>query len=152
MMTEEKPASPETITWTDKFLLGFEPMDKVHEEFVDVVGRLQTAADAEVPALLDEFARHAQAHFDMENTWMNETEFPARDCHIDEHAAVMRSVVEVQEQVAAGNIAIARDLARELAKWFPGHADYLDSALSHWMCKRRLGGKPIVIRRSVGQR
>ena len=39
----------------------------------------------------------------------------------------------------------ARDFAAELERWFPGHADYLDSALAAWMCKRQFGGKPVVL-------
>ena len=78
-----------------------------------------------------------------------ETDFPARECHIDEHAAVMRSVEKVRELLAQGQCGPCRRLADELARWFPGHADYLDSALAHWMCKKRLGGKPVVIRRAL---
>ncbi len=135
--------------WTDAYLLGYTPMDKVHHEFVDSVAAMQHADDSELPALLDAFAAHAQAHFDSENAWMVQTEFPARECHINEHAAVMRSVEQVRALVAAGNFAVCRKLAAELAAWFPAHTDYLDSALAHWMCKQRLGGKPVVIRRDV---
>jgi hemerythrin len=60
----------------------------------------------------------------------------------------MQSVREVMERVEAGELHHARSLAAELARWFPGHADYLDSALAHWMVKRRHGGKPVVLRRS----
>ncbi len=137
------------LRWHDGYLLGYQPMDHVHEEFVELVGQLQQAADAELPALLESFVAHAESHFGEEDRWMRETDFPARECHINEHAAVMKSVMEVRELLAKGNHAVVRDLAAELAGWFPGHADYLDSALSHWMCKRRLGGKPIVLRRGV---
>lgn len=142
-------ADADTLQWSDAFLLGFTPMDDIHHEFVQLVGQLQTVPDAELPALLEVFIMHAQKHFDEEKTWMVETEFPARECHIDEHTAVMNSVLEVRELLAQGNSTICRELADELARWFPGHADYLDSALSHWMCKQRLGGKPVVLRRNV---
>src|SRR5690606_37335684 len=107
------------------------------------------APDAEVEARLEELAAHAKDHFGTEDAWMTETEFPARECHMNEHAAVLNSVEQVQQRVAEGDFDLARDLARELAKWFPGHTDYLDSALSHWMCKRSLGGKPVVFRRDI---
>ena len=68
---------------------------------------------------------------------------------MNEHAAVLKSVREVQELLALGDTGVCRRLARELANWFPGHADYLDSALAHWMCQQRLGGKPVVIRRDL---
>jgi len=47
--------------------------------------------------------------------------------------------------VARGDLAIGRAFAAELERWFPGHADYLDSALAAWLCKRRFGGKPVVL-------
>lgn len=68
-------------------------MDEVHHEFVDIVGAMQRAKDEELSTLPKDFTTHAQAHFDAENAWMVETDFPARECHIDEHAAVMRSVL-----------------------------------------------------------
>lgn len=137
------------MRWSDAYLLGYAPMDAIHEEFVTLVGQLQTAPDAELPRLLDAFSEHAKKHFAEEEAWMEATEFPARGCHADEHAAVMKSVLEVRELVAQGHIYLCHSLAQELARWFPGHADYLDSALSHWMCQKRLGGKPVVIRRNV---
>jgi hemerythrin len=142
--------APESdLQWTDRLLLGYAPMDDEHRDFVDCVRALQQAAPEQVLARLDAFAVHAERHFGAENRWMEETEFPARQCHIDEHAAVMKSVAEVRAVVAAGNTGIVRSLADELARWFPGHADYLDSALAAWMAKRRWNAKPVIIRRGI---
>ena len=138
------------LQWSDSLLLGYGPMDEVHREFVDTVQALQTAQDADLPGCLEALVAHARSHFEAEDLWMVETDFPARACHIEEHAAVMASVEQVQQLVAQGNIAECRRLADELARWFPGHADYLDSALAHWICKQRLGGTPVVLRRDLG--
>lgn len=142
-------ATEAPIAWNDRLLLGFPEMDTEHRDFVVCVHALQTAGADTVGARLAEFAEHAQRHFGAEDRWMEETNFPARQCHIDEHAAVMKSVGEVQALVAAGNTGIVRSLADELARWFPGHADYLDSALAAWMCKQRWNAKPVVIRRGM---
>jgi hemerythrin len=48
-----------------------------------------------------------------------------------------------------GRAQVVRDLAEALVGWFPGHADYMDAALSHWLAKRSFGGAPVVLRRSV---
>ena len=151
-MTDPRPDPSAPMQWHDGLLLGYAPMDAVHEEFVQAVQALQTAPDAELPARLQALAEHAVSHFGEEDRWMEDTQFPARECHINEHAAVMKSVREVQDLLAQGNTAVCRRLAGELAGWFPGHADYLDAALAHWMCKQRLGGKPVVIRRDLGSR
>lgn len=83
---------------------------------------------------------------------MLDTGFPAAQCHIDEHAAVLKSVEQVLALLREGrDPAIARSLAEELARWFPGHADYMDAPLSQWMVKRRHGGAPVVIKRNVSR-
>lgn len=141
--------SSSSFAWHDGFLLGYAPMDRVHEEFVTVVWALARAPDDAVAPALDALVTHVREHFEAENAWMTDTGFPARACHMEEHAAVLRSVEGVRKRVAQGDHEAARRLAQALAEWFPGHADYLDAALAHWMCKQRLGGKPVVLRRHI---
>lgn len=135
--------------WDDNYLLGYGPMDSIHREFVEIVNALLSCPDAELASHLEAFEKHAQAHFAEEDEWMERTNFPPKDCHVQEHAAVMSSVRQVLEVVKNGDIAEGRRLAAALADWFPGHAFHLDSALSHWMVKRSHGGKPVVLRRNV---
>ena len=139
------------FVWTDAFLLGYGPMDDTHREFVEVVHAMQQAADADLLAALDAFIAHAQAHFGSEDRWMEDTGFPPRDCHIKEHAAVLASAEAVRQTlIDNADVDNCRGFIDALIDWFPGHADHLDSALSHWMCKQRMGGKPVVLRRDLG--
>lgn len=142
-MTEAHPG----FDWSDRYSLGYTSMDDTHREFVTLVDTLLTAPDAGLAQALDAFAAHAVAHFEQEDGWMRGTDFPAADCHIDEHAKVLASVREVQQELAAGNAVLVRELAQALMDWFPGHADYMDSALALWMVKRSHGGAPLVFRR-----
>src|SRR5690606_37298225 len=134
----------DTMEWSTDHLLGYAPMDDIHEEFVDLIAQLQAASDDRLPELLGLMEAHLKSHFNQENTWMEQTAFPARKCHIEEHDAVLKSVAEVRLLPSQGNTQVCRELVRALADWFPGHATNLDSALAHWMCKNRLGGKPLV--------
>ncbi len=145
--------SPDSLmAWNDRLLLGDPAIDADHQTFVELVGALQAASEDELPIRLQAFADHARAHFERENTWMTETGFSARQCHVDEHDAVLRSVDEVLELTRGGDRAVARRLADELARWFPGHLQLLDSALAHWLCKQRFGGKPVVLQRFAATR
>lgn len=137
------------FAWTDAYLLGYGPMDDTHREFVQIVSAMLQADDASFTSHFKAFALHAERHFGEEKQWMESSEFPARECHIDEHTAVMKSVREVEVVLDQGDIDAGRSLARALADWFPGHADYMDAALSHWMAKRSYGGKPLVFRRDA---
>lgn len=138
-----------TFTWSDQWLVGHTRMDDEHQALVELIQRMQAAQTDNLPGLLDEFEQVAQAHFAVENQWMESTEFPPRDCHIDEHMAVLKSVAEVKQLVRDGRVEIGIALVEELAKWFPSHVTHLDSALAHWMSKQQLGGKPVVIRRNL---
>ncbi|MFM0277285.1 hemerythrin domain-containing protein [Paraburkholderia sediminicola] len=146
--TQRQPGA--TLSWNDGFLLGFAPMDETHQEFVECVAALQQCDEAAVSETLAAFEEHAVAHFEQEERWMQDTSFPAARCHADEHAAVLRSVREVAQMLRDGAACqVARELAEALASWFPGHADYMDAALSHWMSKRTHGGLPVVLRRAM---
>lgn len=138
------------FSWTDAFLLGYPPMDATHREFVACVQALLDADEATVLGALIAFQSHAERHFAEEREWMESTAFPARECHVDEHEAVLKSLREVRAHLeAGGDPHVVRGLAQELVRWFPGHADYMDAALSHWMVKRRMGGKPVVLKRNI---
>jgi hemerythrin len=143
---------PPPASWHDDLRLGYGPIDHIHEEFVVLVDALLAAPDEHVDVALAAVHVHSREHFASEEQWMQETDFPARDCHANEHAAVLQSMEAVTRRVAGGDFEAGRHLARALADWFPGHAVYLDSALAHWMCQKHLGGKPVVLRRSTAAR
>jgi hemerythrin-like metal-binding protein len=113
------------------------------------VQHLAEADDVSLPSALEALSRHTRQHFAAEEAWMDATDFPARQCHSDEHAAVFASIEGVGRRLAAGETEPVRRLATALAEWFPGHADYLDAPLAHWLCKRRFGGKPVVFQRRL---
>jgi hemerythrin-like metal-binding protein len=139
------------MKWEDELRLGYGPMDDVHEEFVALLDACQQARDADLPGLLQKLQVHTQSHFDQENQWMRETQFPPADCHVEQHDAVLASIAEVSVLLATGRVDVARSLLQALEEWFPQHASQLDSALAHWMFKRRFGGKPLLLRRAVRQ-
>ena len=147
MSNADTPIAPHDLIWGDALLLGDPAMDDDHREFVELLIALLQCEDSDLPRHFSAFAAHARTHFDREHDWMKQSEFPPAQCHIDEHEAVMKSVGEVQALVDAGDRQVARRLAAQLATWFPAHLQHLDSALSHWLCKRRWGGKPVILRR-----
>lgn len=145
------PGASYDILWSDARLLGYAELDRTHEEFYAVTFALLTADDAAALAAIKSFEVHAQAHFGMEERWMEETQFPSRDCHADEHSAVLASVRATVQALELGTAGaeLTRRLAEHLFSWFPGHADYMDSALAAWMSKRAYGGRPVVLRRKI---
>lgn len=145
-MSWDKLTGDEGFAWRADFALGHEAMDATHREFVDCVDRLLRVGDGEAGAALEAFAEHAQRHFGEEDQAMRESAYGSAGCHIDEHAAVLRSMEEVRVALAAGQPQVVRAFARALADWFPQHASVMDMGLARWLVQRRLGGAPVVIR------
>lgn len=145
------PLHDTSLIWSDARLLGFTLMDEAHEEFYIVALQLVACTDENAASAMAQFEKHVVSHFALEDEWMRSTNFPPRDCHMDEHTAVLKSVTEVKEAVDQGHAGadLVRRLGTSLFEWFPGHADYLDSALAAWMTKQTMGGKPVVLRRTI---
>ncbi len=140
--------SPSFI-WDDAWQLGVDAMDGHHHEFVECVARMMDAPDDGLPRALAAFIDHASRHFAMEDLSMRETAYGSAGCHVDEHAAVLRSAEEVRLALGEGRTGVVRAFARALADWFPEHAKVMDQGLARWLVQRELGGAPVVIRRSV---
>jgi hemerythrin len=135
------------MPWSDNLLLGYAPMDDVHREFVELVDRLLRSADADLYERLEAFERHAERHFAEERQLMQSTQYPGGECHIDEHNAVLASVRQVLPLLKAGRVDVARSLSAELVRWFPQHAQYMDSSVAEWLVRRATGAYPLVFRR-----
>ena len=140
-MTEQKE-----MHWETDYTLGYDPMDDIHDEFLELLALLQEASDEQLPERLEQMENHLKSHFGEEDSWMEKSEFPPRQCHMDEHAEVLKSVAEVRVLLAEGDTEVCRSLTLALAEWFPGHTSHLDSALAHWMAKDKLKGKPMVFK------
>lgn len=140
------------MEWDDDYLLGNPEMDAMHEEFVALVRAVQESPDEALHQHYLGLLDHLSRHFGAEDRMMIETEFPPRQCHMEEHVAVLNSAREVQVRLALGNAALCRNLVAELVSWFPKHAQHLDSALAHWISKRRLDGKPLIFKRRIAHR
>ena len=135
--------------WDDAYALGHDQMDATHHEFVSCVDAILQAGDDDQAGALEDFAAHVRRHFEEEDGWMASTAYGNAGCHVDEHAAVLRSLDEVRAALAAGRHDVVRHFARALADWFPEHARVMDQGLARWLVERRLGGAPVVIRRSA---
>ena len=100
------------LDWSDSFVLGHEPMDATHREFVALVRAMQTGPEDRLAALLAEFEAHARRHFADEDRWMVETHDcgPESETMYDSEMAVY---LQKPNPEVAKNIALMKQWARE---------------------------------------
>lgn len=137
------------LTWNDKLRVGHSKIDDMHIEFIDLANSLLHCTEASAKKCLEELQKHIQEHFDSEKELMEKSEFPASDCHLDEHGKVYEAVSQVKDRFSQGDILLndVHRLAKALIDWFPGHIFYMDSALSTWLSKKNHRGSPLIFQR-----
>ena len=135
-----------SFEWREEYSVGVASMDNTHHEFVECVDTMLRADDAGLAEALCAFTEHAGSHFGQEGRDMQASAYESAGCHVDEHAAVLRSAEEVRLALKQGRYDVVRAFAQALADWFPEHARVMDLGLARWLVQRRLGGSPVVIR------
>ncbi|CDN88376.1 MULTISPECIES: bacteriohemerythrin [Hydrogenophaga] len=128
-------------------LTGDARIDTLHEEFYALLQALREAPREQAADALLALITHTREHFAHEDDEMTSGNYPIRECHIDEHAEVMTSLVQVHERLCQDDHSALPRLVQALEDWFPGHVQHLDSALAQWLVKRRHNAQPIMLRR-----
>jgi len=129
------------LRWSDALSLELSRMDETHREFVDLLAVVADAADAGLLAAWERLVEHTDAHFGQEDRWMAQTRFASTNCHATQHRVVLKELREGLSAGAAGRLDAIRQLARELALWFPQHAQTMDAALALHL--RNVGFDPV---------
>ncbi|WP_313082457.1 hemerythrin domain-containing protein [Pulveribacter sp.] len=128
------------LQWSAELALDQPLMDATHEEFVALLQAVQQAGDEALPAAWDTLVAHTADHFAREDAWMAATRFAAGNCHTLQHRTVLQIMREGAAQAAAGDLAVPRAMAAELAVWFPQHTQAMDAALAQHL--HRVGFDP----------
>jgi hemerythrin-like metal-binding protein len=118
------------LPWSEGLELGLSFMDTTHKEFIDLLAQAEAADDDTLPAVWEELVAHTADHFGREDEWMLATGFAQENCHSSHHKVVLQVLRDGLAKAASGDLAPARQMIRELAVWFPQHAQTMDAALA----------------------
>ncbi len=129
------------LQWSEALVLDLPLMDDTHREFVDLLASVDAATDAELLARWQALIEHTDDHFAREDAWMKHTRFASSNCHSMQHEVVLKVMREGLAQGRQGSLGVVREMASELALWFPQHAQSMDAALALHL--RRVGYDPV---------
>lgn len=116
---------------TGALLVGHDLIDNDHDDFIDLLNRLDSAANADFPALFQQLYEHTEQHFERENQLMKQSAFPAETEHNSEHQRVLGEFKQFKTRIDKGLIAFGRSFVKErLPQWFELHVITMDSALA----------------------
>jgi hemerythrin-like metal-binding protein len=111
-------------------IVGYDLIDRDHDEFIALLNQLDTAGNADFPALFQKLHEHTEQHFDRENQLMQQFAYPGEIEHTGEHQRVLGEFKQFKTRVNKGMITFGRSFVRErLPQWFGLHVTTMDSAL-----------------------
>lgn len=138
---------------SEDLVLGDVNLDADHRELDAHIRALLQASLEQQPAVLATLRAHAAQHFAVEDEDLRIIQGGNATCHIDEHAAVLKSLDEVtqalgsSEWTADAKQDMVQRLATQLLSWLPYHVQEMDTGVVTWRARNRLGGVPVQIQR-----
>ena len=120
------------ITWTEDFTLGIEPFDSHHKQLISLINEAisnieRGSQHEDVSKTVNSLIEYASYHFNAEEEWLNAHDYPQLAEHKNIHRIFSTKINGFQEQLRAGNNAVAGELSDYLIFWLVDHILICDS-------------------------
>lgn len=122
------------MEWTEKLSVGVAALDEDHKKLVSMVNELYDAMLAghgkeKLGPILDGLVKYTRFHFAREEKYFAQTGYPGSAAHKEQHDALTRQVLDVQQKYAAGATAtLSVDVMHFLKKWLVTHIQGSDQS------------------------
>lgn len=118
--------------------LNIPEMDKNHQEFLDLLEKIQTCEDQKFLALFEEMIKHTKEHFAFEESVMDQHDFYGKHEHMDEHANLLNEMqyfYQKAKKIPAFGKSYINDYAYEK---FRRHIINIDSQLAMFLKEQNI--------------
>jgi hemerythrin len=128
--------------WTEDFVLGIEPFDAHHQHLVSLINETTLCLDRGAPQtdvgkILDSLVEYSWYHFNTEEYWMKDHNYPQLEEHCAIHKKFSSNILEYKARLANGNAAIAEELSTYLNFWLIDHIVICDSGYAAFTGTRK---------------
>ena len=144
---------PDFLVWQDAWLMGIDHLDADHQELVRLLNllsershdRVGDAYDVSVLKAMERLIAHMRRHFDAEERFLQEIEYPLFESHKREHTIEMAEFVDIYRALENSGAA-ALDLAvlQNIKTWFFNHVIAEDHKFAEYYFREyrpRVAGK-----------
>jgi hemerythrin len=116
--------------WSSRYETGIPVIDKQHQTLFDAVNRLADSfktgtASAQVKASLDFLVNYTVEHFQTEEKFMKEMDYPKLSSHMAEHGQLIAKAKELQARLVQGQ-PVTVEVTSFLADWLKHHINEVD--------------------------
>lgn len=127
-----------TIEWDDELSLKIGKLDDQHKEIFDLLRRLGGAVENNegknaLDAIFDNLIDYTQAHFETEETLMEEFEYPDYQLHVDEHNLLLEVVQDFRKKLDLKGKPMREADMKFLLDWLEIHILGADKKLGEFL-------------------
>ncbi len=123
------------ITWSKSLSVNVKEIDKEHKRLVFLLNTLHEAMSerrgrAIVGTVVRGLVKYADTHFQTEEKYFDQFDFPQAQEHKEEHAAFVKNVLHFKEEYDAGRKEITVEVLNFLSNWLRNHIQGTDQKYS----------------------
>lgn len=121
------------INWQASYSVGIKVIDEQHQHLIEIINALaekieSTVGEIDLRDFFQEIKNYGDYHFQTEETYFGQYEYPERAAHLAAHKSY-RKIVEDFLSHPGDNHMVAEDLLGFLQKWWVEHITGMDQTL-----------------------
>ncbi len=126
------------LTWSDKFSVGVQSIDKQHTVLFEALNELHAAmmkgqAKTATGSLLRSLVAYTHEHFSAEEAMLSAARFPGLTAHREKHRELTRQVEDYVTRFEHGEITLNLHLLNFLRDWLTNHIQHTDREYTPWL-------------------
>jgi hemerythrin len=119
------------IKWNDKYSVNISLIDEQHKKLFELINKANIAEalnnnTKDVLAILDQMTEYALKHFETEEHYMKEFNFPGYQPHRSEHIDFTNTAIDYKNRVVGGDYQIINEILEYLKQWLVNHIQVTD--------------------------
>ncbi len=119
------------IEWNDKYSLNISLIDEQHKKLFEIINKAIIAEKhskvaKDVLEILDEMTEYALKHFETEERYMKEFNFPEYQTHRNEHIDFTNNTIDYKNRIVGGDFQIINEILEYLKQWLVNHIQVSD--------------------------
>jgi len=130
------------MQWTDSLRIGIEEIDNQHKKLIGMINTFHDHLPKDnvtaIKELLGSMASYTVYHFNTEETYFEQFNYPQTDTHKKEHEKFIAEVYSVQARLEGGSPLLALELSGFLKKWLIDHIMVSDKKYAPFLVDKGL--------------
>ena len=119
------------IAWNDKYSVDISFIDEQHKKIFELINsesmvEIFSNNSKNVLVILDKMTEYAFKHFEIEERYMKEFNFPGYELHRNEHTDFIKTTIDFKNRVVGGDYKITNEILEYLLKWLVNHIQVTD--------------------------